>query len=257
MRKIIPLTLAALLLALGIGGPAHAQSVDALIARHLAAKGGLDKLKAVSTMRITARGTIPSINLEFPVIVATKRPNLFYQESAVGGQKVIAGFDGTRAWLVNPILGIAKPVDVQGAQLEAMKRQADYDGPLVDSKAKGITVDYAGSETLDGKKVEHLKLTTANGQVQHLYLDADTALEVKSVVELKTDDRVTTMESVYSNYQPVDGLMMAHTIQQKVNGQVLQLAIEKVELSPALDDALFKAPEAPAPAAATPAPKNQ
>ena len=44
---------------------------------------------------------------------------------------------------------------------------------------------------------------------------------------------------------------MPHTIQQKANGQVLQINIDKIELSPAADDSLFAMP-----AGAPPAPKQ-
>ncbi len=62
-----------------------------------------------------------------------------------------------------------------------MEDQADFDGPLVDYKEKGNTVEYLGKEEMEGTKVHALKVTKKNGDVATLYLDADSFLELKAV----------------------------------------------------------------------------
>ena len=128
-----------------------------------------------------------------------------------------------------------------------VKQQADLDGPLVDYKAKGTTIEVLGVETVDGKKVHKLKVTPKTGRPVTLYLDAETGLEAKTVMEAPADAAgpgapAATLESVFSNYQSVGELTMPHTIQQKANGQVLQINIDKIELSPGADDSLFAMP---------------
>ena len=48
----------------------------------------------------------------------------------------------------------------------------DFDGPLVDYKGQGYTIDLVGRETLGERKVHHLRMTSPSRQVGHLYLDA-------------------------------------------------------------------------------------
>src|SRR5215467_7088332 len=84
---------------------ARAQSAEELVSRNLSAKGGAARLKSVTGLRINARVLLPTAGLEFPVVITTKRPNWFYQESTIRGQKVIAGFDGEKGWIVNPLMG--------------------------------------------------------------------------------------------------------------------------------------------------------
>ncbi len=149
--------------------------------------------------------------------------------------------------MINPMMGQgAQPIE--GDRLEMVKQQADLDGPLVDYKAKGTTIEVQGVETVDGKKVHKLKVTPKTGRPVTLYLDAETGLEAKTVMEAPADAAgpgapAATLESVFSNYQTVGKLTMPHTIQQKANGQVLQINIDKIELSPAsVDDSLFAMP---------------
>jgi outer membrane lipoprotein-sorting protein len=244
-------TAVALALAMGVAGAAHAQTADELVAKNLKAKGGLDNLKAVQGMKITGRVMLPMAGggsgMEIPMSIVTKRPNRFRQESEFNGQKIVVGFDGTKAWMINPMMGpSAQPIE--GDRLEIVKQQADLDGPLVDYKAKGTTIEVQGVETVDGKQVNKLKVTPKAGRPVTLYLDAATGLEYKTVMETPAEAAgpgapAAMLESIFSNYQTVGKLTMPHTIQQKANGQVLQINIDKIELSPAsVDDSVFAMP---------------
>jgi outer membrane lipoprotein-sorting protein len=247
----------ALALAVGVAGAAHAQTADELVAKNLKANGGIDALKAVQGMKITGRVTLPAAGggggMEIPMTIVTKRPNRFRQESEFNGQKIVVAFDGTKAWMINPMLGQAGVMPIEGDRLEVVKQQADLDGPLVDYKTKGTTIEVQGLETIDGKQAHKLKVTPKTGRSITLYLDAETGLEAKTVMQAPADAAgpgapAATLESVFSNYQKVGSLTMPHTIQQKANGQVLQINIDKIELSPAADDSLFAMPSgAPAP----------
>jgi hypothetical protein len=116
------------------------------------------------------------------------------------------------------------------------------DGPLVDYKTKGTSVELVGTETVGDKKTNKLKITRKDGQAQELYLDVDTGLEVKAVNQVIRDGRTFTVESYFSNYRPVGAVTIAHNVQQKLNGQDVSFTINKVEILPDVDDAIFKMP---------------
>jgi hypothetical protein len=231
---------------------ARAQSAEDLVSRNLTAKGGVARLKAVPGLRIMARVLLPTAGLEFPAVITTKRPNRFYQESTIRGQKVIAGFDGEKGWILNPLMGGLVPQEMQGSRLEMLKRQLDIEGPLVDYKAKGTTVAVAGHDTLEGKAVTKLKVTSKDGLIEYFFVDDETGLEAKTVKQIKDGDAITTVETRYANYQAIDGVMLPHILEQKAAGQVLQVTIERVEIAPPVDDTLFKMPAPPQTAAQSP-----
>src|SRR5687767_14164261 len=85
------------------GAFAAAQTVDEVIAKSLAAKGGNEKLRAVESVKTTGR--IKTARGELPVVNLTKRPNLKRQEMTVEGLTQIVAYDGTTLWGVNPKMG--------------------------------------------------------------------------------------------------------------------------------------------------------
>src|SRR5260370_30997298 len=79
-------------------------------------------------------------------------------------------------WGVNPF---AENKDVQPMSAEDLKSisdEADFDGPLVDYKAKGNRIELAGKEDFDGKPAYRLKLTSQNGEARFYLFHASSFL---------------------------------------------------------------------------------
>jgi len=221
------------------GAHLTAQNVDDLVARNVQAKGGAEKLQAVQTLKQTAHVTFQ--NMTGTITVYGKRPNLVRQEIVVSGQKIVNAFDGTTAWSINPLLGSTEPKAVSGPQADDIKLQADFESPLVNYKAKGSELEFVGLETLGTRQVNHLKLTSKEHRVQHLYLDAQTNLEVKIVGETQ----MGPLENELSDYREIQGLKLPFTMKTLSAGTVVgQIIVDSVELNPKIDDAIFKMPKA-------------
>ena len=219
------------------GAHLAAQNVDDLVARNVQAKGGADKLQAVQTMKQTAHVTFQ--NITGTITVYGKRPNLIRQEMVMGGQKIINAFDGTTAWSINPFMGSAEPKAITGPQANDIKVQAEFDGPLVNYKAKGYEVELIGLETLGTRKVYHLKMTSPEKRVQQLYLDADTNLETKIVADTQTGP----VENELSDYRQIQGLKLPFMMKTVASGNVVaQITVDSIELNAKIDDEMFKMP---------------
>jgi len=233
-------------LALGVlaASPVAAQSVDDLIAKNLEAKGGLTRMRAVKSLRMTGLITIGP-GMEAPVTLEIKRPNMMRLEFTIQGMTGTQAFDGKAGWMLMPFAGSAKPEPMPPDVQDVIAEQADVDGPLVDYKDKGHTVELVGKEAVEGTDTYKIKVTTKKGTVRHFYLDAEYFLEVKE--ESRRTVRGTEIETdtIYGDYKEVDGLMMAHSIDtgQKGAPQRQKITIQKVELNVDLDDARFKMPE--------------
>lgn len=228
-------------LAAGIAATVSAQTADELIAKNLEARGGLDKLKAIATMKMT--GKVVTQGQEMQVIFWMKRPNLVLQEMTFQGQKMARAFDGQKAWMVNPFMGSNAPQEIPGPQSDLMKDNSDFDGPLVDYQAKGSKVELVGPDTVDGTKAYHLKVTQKNGRVTDVYLDAASGLEIKLVNEISQGGQKIKIETLPSNYKSVSGVLMPHTIKSLVNGQVqAEVTIDSIEIGILVDDSVFKMP---------------
>jgi outer membrane lipoprotein-sorting protein len=230
--------LALLLLALTCSTlPLAAQTVDELVAKNIAAKGGLERLRSINTIKQTSE--LDMLGTKAAVTVYGKRPNLLRQEIRIGSATVINAFDGNMPWMINPLAGMTSPVVVTGPQAQMIKEQANFDGPLVDYRQRGYTIDLVGEETLDGRPVEHLRITDRTQQVQECYLDAQTGLEAK----LSSQVEGGLFEQELSDYRTIDGITLPFSIRLLVNGvQQSMMRVMSVQFNVPIDDRLFRVP---------------
>ena len=246
----------AALATIALTGLAHAQSVDEIVAKNLQARGGVEKLKGMTSAKIT--GDVDQQGMKIHIVTWAKRPNSMRREmdatppppspgrasipGTTGPIKAVVASDGAHVWMINPMMG-AGAQEITGPQADMAKADADFDSVLLDYKAKGTAIELVGTEPINGKPAYHLKITKKNGLVQHYYLDVETALEVRTSSDVEQDGTKTTMTTDLSNYQTVEGLTMPFTMKQSVNGQpVAEITITKWEVNIPVDDDLFKMP---------------
>jgi outer membrane lipoprotein-sorting protein len=232
------------LIVLSAAAAAGAQTVDEIVAKNLQAKGGAEKWKSVNSVKMTGRITLQGT--ELPLTVYAKRPNLNRQEIMLQDKRVVQAFDGTSAWVINPMMGGEEARELPKPAAETMRHSADFDGALIDYKQKGHTVELVGREKMDGKEVYHLKVTMKGGDVQqHYYIDAASGIELKTStdVDLGTGQKQPLVTEM-SDYKEVDGIMIPHTVKQLLDGKpVVQMTIEKVEFNAPIDDGVFRMPK--------------
>ncbi len=238
MRRLILAIHGVLLLALASAAPAAQTAVDDLVAKNLAAKGGVEKLRGVTSVRITGR--VKGGRGLSTITVWTRRPNSMRQEMTTDGQTVVTGFDGTTFWAVNPLLGPGAR-QLSGPAAERAREEAeDFDSVLLDYREKGYTVEVVPS---GAGAPPHLRVTKKNGKVQDIYLDPSTFLEQRISAEVSQGGKTVTITTEFANYRPVDGMMVPFTIRQSVNGQVQgEVNYDRVQFNLPFDDGLFRMP---------------
>ncbi len=218
-----------------------AQTVDELIKKNLDAHGGVQKLKAIKSIKATGR--ISQQGLDIPLTLIQKRPAFFRTEITFQGKTQLAAYDGEIGWKIDPFQGTSEPETVAGDDLKDMQEQSDMDGAFVDYKDKGHTVELVGKEDMEGTPVYKLKLTLKSGSVRTIYLDAENYLELRVTSKRKTPGGELEVDQYLGNYKPINGIVSAFSIETKVKGQTVnQVTIDKIEMDVAVDDALFKMP---------------
>ncbi|MFQ6083861.1 MAG: outer membrane lipoprotein carrier protein LolA [Candidatus Aminicenantia bacterium] len=230
-----------LVLGLIVGPFAFSQTVDEIIDKNLETKGGLEKIKAIQSVKIT--GKVIAQGVEMPMVMWNKRPNMIRMETTFQDKKIVQAYDGEKAWWIMPFLGSEDPQEMTGLQAEAMKDQADFDGPLVDYKEKGHKVELLGKEDMAGTEVYKLKVTKKDGKEIYYYLDTEYCIELKQSMQREYQGTELQVETILADYKPVKGIMIPHSIETRVNGQTqAQITIESVEFDVDIDDSLFKMP---------------
>ena len=235
-RLMIALTIPALLCSV-----ASAQTVDELIAKNNQARGGLEKVRAVKTMKLT--GKVFMQGMEAPAVMSFKRPRMVRTEFTFQGMTAVQGYDGTTAWMVMPFMGKTDPEKMTADDSKDIEEQSDADGPLVDYKEKGNKVELIGKEDMEGTPVYKIRVTLKNGDIRDIFLDGEHFLEVKESSKRKTQGAEIELDTYFSDFKAIDGLMIPHAIESKVKDQsVSQVTISKVDLNVDLPDSLFKMP---------------
>jgi outer membrane lipoprotein-sorting protein len=234
IRKTV-FALTAVVALLFVSASASAQTVDEIIAKNLAAKGGAEKLRALQTLRQTGSVTMQGMNAT--MTTSFKRPSMNRQEITIMGQNIVMVFDGSKGWMLNPMVG-TEPMQMPPEQVEMMKDQSDFDGPLLDYKARGFQVELVGVEDVGGKKGFHLRVSRKTLPPQDLYLDFTTYLEIKMSTTVPGSG---VMEVQFGDYRTVDGLTMPYSLKSLAAGMtVSEMKIDKIEFNVKLDDATFK-----------------
>ena len=228
--------------ALLVASVAPAETVDQIVARQVAARGGREALAAVRTLRMTGHadagpGRHAIVRREFA------RPGRLRTEFEFQGTTGVYVWNGTSGWQVSPLDGQLDvgPLSPEAAALSA--EQADIEGPLVDWKAKGHSVELLGRAELPGGAADELKVTLKSGVVRHVWVDAKSSLMVKTASTRKVKGHETTFEVVYGDYRETAGVRFARSIEIETRGrpQRLRIVVDSVEVNPPLDDSRFSA----------------
>ena len=232
---------------------ARAQTSDEIVAKVLAARGGVDKSKSVQAERIT--GTIYfNAELYGPFLAEFKRPLKMHNEVTIQNKTVVRSFNGKDAgWVTNPFVGKDAPEPMSADEIKDAVNEADFDGPLVDAKAKGNTLELTGTEKVEGRDAYVLKVTHKDGQVSFYSFDAKTFLLTKWSGADTVNGEAVTRETYFHDYRDVGGLKFAFELVSNTPGTDLtqKIVVDKIELDPQIDDARFGKPPAASPAAST------
>jgi outer membrane lipoprotein-sorting protein len=237
--------LAALTIGMALmSAPAGAQTptADELVAKNLAARGGLEKIQALNTARIA--GNLNAQGMDMTLTVVSKRPNKMRQEVTVKDQKMITAFDGTIVWSINPMMGGTSPQVLEGAQADMIRTQAVFFSPLVGYKERGDTLEVVGPATVDGAKAWNLKLTRKDGKSMNLLLDAETGLERQWTATMDQGGMTMEVQTIITDHQVTDGLQVARSMRTMMGGQqVATMSITSVEFNVPVEDAVFVMPK--------------
>src|SRR5258708_2836079 len=205
------------------------QTADELIARNLAARGGAEKLRAIQTMVMT--GTISFGETSSPITVKVQRPNQIREEFTLDGAQMVRAYNGASGWESKG--GQAR--NLVGGELDNIREEAEnaIEGPLLDYAQKGSKMESLGKDTLGGKSVFKLKITTSLGTGITQFLDANSYLEIHEEIERSVNGKLLTIVEDVGDYREVGGAKFAHRFvsgtRDNPTGSTLQ--IDKMQLN--------------------------
>lgn len=223
-----------------IAPAAGAQTLDEVLAKHAAARGGVEKWRAVNSLIVS--GTEVAFSNAGPFVFEWRRPESFRLEQTMLGMKIVYGHDGSATWWIHPPLQVEKPAAIPAPQAVLARHVFELESPLVDAAAKGNKVELLGKEPLDGQPAFKLKVTRKDGAEETWYLDPSTYLELARFDRTFDLPQPTDRWTYYSDFRAVDGLVIAHRQEQEFTIRHISFTVEKVQVNPEIDAGRFAMP---------------
>jgi hypothetical protein len=219
------------------------QTADELIAKNIQARGGMEKIKGIKTLRMRGKfegggGFTAAVTQE------NQRPDLIRETFTLQGMTAVQAYDGSTGWQIQPFGGKKDPELMGEDDLRDLLLDADFDGPLIDYKEKGSTVEFLGHDVVDGDDALRLKVTLKNGDIIYDYLDPDTFIEIRKEIQQFIRGSVRDRVVGYGSYKPVDGVMYPFSISQgpKNHPDAQTTTVRKMEANVTIDPADFALP---------------
>lgn len=229
-------------LALAFGAVAQAQDLDEVLANYYEAMGGLDKIKAVDTLKMSGKMAMGQ-GVEAPAAMLQKRPNKVRQEFTFQGMTGIQAFDGETGWMHMPFMGQTAPELMPEEMVSEFAEGGEIDSPLVNAGDRGIELELVGTEDIEGTEAYHIQVTRTDGDVEHHYLDAEYYIPIRVTRTQKAMGQETEVNITLGDYKEIDGMLFAFSIEMSGGQGGVSLILDDIEVNQAIDDSLFAMPE--------------
>ncbi|HZN54948.1 MAG TPA: hypothetical protein VFB67_06455 [Candidatus Polarisedimenticolaceae bacterium] len=231
MRALVAVSIVLAALPASAAGP----TAEELVAKNLEARGGAAKLQAIKSIHTVGTVRVGG-GLDAKVESWAIARDKYRSEFSLQGMTAIQSWDGTEAWAVRPFGGRKEPQKLSADDAKDLVDAADIAGPLVDYRAKGSTIEYLGTEDIDGTDAHKLRVNLKNGDSKYVYLDPDAFLEIRVVSHrmIRGQDEVASVD--LGEYEKVDGLYFPFEIGRN--------HLDRIELNQPVDTKMFALPGA-------------
>src|SRR5215212_1690811 len=212
MRRI---TIGILMLAAAL--PAAAQTAEELVDKYIQTVGGMERISAAKTIRRVGRYDGGG-GFNARLLQENVRPGRVREEFEFSGMTGITAWDGTDGWTIQPFRGKKDPEPLSEAAKKSMIEDADFDGPLVNWKAKGNKLEYLGREAVEGTDTYKVKVAVPNGDSYVYFLDADYYVPIKYSTKRLVRGVERESETYLGDYRQVSGWYLPFSLEVGARG---------------------------------------
>lgn len=243
MRAKILIRLILFIGMVGTGPGRLAAELAADLARvSVEASGGLSAHAALRGLRATGVTRVGAREVAFTLY--SERPDRVRIETTSEGRTLVRAYDGVHApWKKDDLL--APPRQLAATEVRDFLIDADFDSPLYMPERRNISLDYAGESMSEGRKCQKLLAVVRFTDALTLYVDDETHLLVRRDITKRVRGRQVVVETHFSDFSPVSGVLMPRRIRTVVEGRELhETKIGSWTANPELPEGFFAPPVA-------------
>lgn len=229
-----------------------AQTADEIIDNYLENVGGKDAWSKVKSMKVTGIGKQQGVDYPF---VATYMADGRYviDVDLQGTSFVVEAFDGEQSWAMNFQTQKAEAADSEASKNVKNEAKDEITSAFYNYKEKGYKVELLGKETWEGTEAFKIKLTKKPSHVdgkeveniEIFFFDTENFVPLASEAVINSGPaKGATAQTLYSDYQEVDGVYIAFSEINKFNGQVgIEMLVKTIEFNTEVDESIFVMPK--------------
>ncbi|NRA91358.1 MAG: outer membrane lipoprotein-sorting protein [Psychroserpens sp.] len=231
---------------------ANAQSAEEIVDNYIENIGGQDAWNAVENMQVTGIATQQGTDYPF-VATYMKDGRYVINVDLQGTSYIVEAFDGENSWAMNFQTQKAEASDSETSKNVKNGAKDEIVSPFFNYKDKGYNIELLGQDTWEGSEVFKVKITRTpvlvDGKEEEnseiYFFDTENFVPIASEEKITSGPAKGAMaQSLYSDYQEVDGKFMAFTQVSKYNGNVgLQILMKEVSFNVEVDETIFQMPE--------------
>jgi len=220
--------------------PKAVAAAQKAIADALAAKGGKTKLAAIKSLRETASGTIQGQTLTIERVYVA--PDKLHISAVFAGKaQVQIGVTAKGAWMTGPGPSGPQTHELQADELPGAQFEVWREPELILLKAaETANVQPAPDESIDGAPQTVVRVESPfQGLEVSLIIDKKT----KMLSRIRYIDHGQPVTDDFSDYRDVSGIKVAYKRTSTSSGKTTSLEMQKIEIDPKIDPALFTKPK--------------
>ncbi len=210
-----------------------AQTVDEVIAKHITAIGGKEKLEKITNVVFEGSMTVQGAKLT--IVRTTVQNKLDRQDISAGGMKAFDFTSDKDGWSFMPFQGMQKPEPKTAEALKEGQSDLDIAGQLFNYAAKGSKAELLGKEDVEGTECLKIKLTLAGGKDVTYFIEPETYMIVRRKEISKADGKEMEIITDYSDYKEVEGVKFAHSVTMFFG----TLVMNTVKVNQVIDEKLY------------------
>ena len=218
----------------------EAQDVETIIARHIEAHGGTERWSKIKNMKIT--GNYTAFSEKKPFTFYKESPNMYYGDLFLGKNRVVEAYNGLTGWTIDPWQDITFPRKTNSAENNVFQQKAVFCTPFFNYKENGFTVEFVGTETVDGIEVYVIKLTRTPDFVEKWYLNTETYLEYKCLSLWIDFAYPLPGETFFDDFRNINGLIIPYYVENIFGQRDVIMEIQNIEFNTQIEKKLYEMP---------------